>query len=123
MKRFLALAGITVAALSLSACADEMVGGGVSWNGPYAYDGWYDGYYGNVYDGYWGDDGAFYYRHGDGDRKYYRGDQTHFAHGNAAPGANYQHLQGNIQQHPQGVRMPHFSGGGGMRGNGDHGGH
>ena len=121
MKRFLALAGIAAAALSLSACDDEIYGGGgFGWGGPYAYDGWYDGYYGNVYDGYWGNDGYFYYRRGDGDRSYYRGDRNHFARG-AAPGGNYQHLQGSINQQPQGVRMPHFSGGGGSNGRGMHG--
>ncbi len=93
-----------------------MAAAGVAWSGPYAYDGWYDGYYGNVYDGYWGDDGNFYYRHGGNDRHYNRGDRNHFARGDSAPRGNYQHLQGSIQQQPQGVRMPHFSNGGGMHG-------
>ncbi len=126
MKHFLALAGVAAAALSLSACADENYAGGgvaVGWDGPVAYDGWYDGAYGDVYDGYWGDDGYFYYRHGGNDHKYYRGDRAHFARGDSAPGGNYHHIQGAIQAQPQGVRMPHFSGGGGMHGGGDHRGH
>lgn len=118
MKRFMALAGIAAVALSLSACAAEVYSGGGDWGGPVAYDGWYDGYYGDVYDGYWGSDGYFYYRHGGGDRSYYRGDRNHFAHGGSAPGGNYRHMQGSIQSQPQGVRMPHFGGGGG-----GHGGH
>ncbi len=118
MKRFLALAGVAAAALSLSACAEETYGGGVAWDAPYAYDGWYDGAYGSVYDGYWGDDGYFYYRHGQGDHHYIRGEQAHFSRGGTAPGGNFQHLQGTIQQRPQGVRMPHFSGGGGHGGAG-----
>lgn len=123
MNKLLAMAGIAAAALSLSACADGVyAGGGVAWDSPYAYDGWYDGYYGNVYDGYWGDDGAFYYRNGGNDRRYYRGDHNHFARGGSQPGGNFQHLQGNINQRPQGVQMPHFLGGGG-HGGGGHRGH
>ncbi len=111
MRYSLAFAGIAAAALSLSACVDEIHGrDGVAWDGPYAYDGWYDGYYGNVYDGYWGDDDYFYYRHGDNDHRYHRGDRGHFARGDSAPRGNYQHLQGSINQHRNGVRMPHFSG-------------
>lgn len=117
MKRFLELAGIAAAILSVSACADGIYSGGGDWGGPVAYDGWYDGYYGDVYDGYWGSDGAFYYRHGDNDRRYYRGNHNHFARGESTPGGNYHHLQGAIQQQPRGVRMPHFSTGG------EHGGH
>jgi hypothetical protein len=116
MKHFVALAGIAAAALSLGACADDMYSGGVYWGGPVAYDGWYDGYYGNVYDGYWGSDGYFYYRHGDNDRQYHRGDRHHFSRGDSAPGGNYRHIQGAIQQRPQGVRMPHFGNGDGHRG-------
>lgn len=120
MRRFLGLVGIAAAALSLSACANEGFGGSGYWGGPVAYDGWYDGYYGDVYDGYWGSDGSFYYRQGGHDGSYHRGDRNHFAHGDSAPGGNYHHFQGSIQQQPQGVRMPHF--GGGMHGGGMHGG-
>lgn len=124
MKNFMALAGVAAAALSLGGCADEIYAGGGNWNGPVAYDGWYDGYYGDVYDGYWGSDGYFYYRHGGSDRRYYRGDRHHFAHGDTAPGGNYHHFQGSIDSQPQGVRMPHWNGGG-MRGGDGHdgGGH
>lgn len=30
-------------------------------------DGWYDGYYGSIYDGYWGIDNSFYYRRNEKD--------------------------------------------------------
>jgi hypothetical protein len=44
--------------LTLAACATA--------DGPIYYDGYYDGYYGPMYDGYWGDDGFFYYSGGRG---------------------------------------------------------
>jgi hypothetical protein len=55
-------------ALPLGACVDDYAyGARVSYGpGPYAYNGWYDGYYGSIYDGYWGNDGYFYYRRGGG---------------------------------------------------------
>lgn len=47
------------ALLTLAGCASAP-------NGPVYYDGYYDGYYGPLYDGYWGDDGFFYYSGGPG---------------------------------------------------------
>ena len=71
------------------------------------YDGWYDGYYGDIYDGYWGDDGFFYYRPTGNDREFRRGDGDHFRHDQAQPGGNFRHLQGTFA--PQkGYSMPHF---------------
>ena len=98
---------------TLSACT-EGYGAGVGWGPePYAYEGYYDGYYGPIQDGYWGDDGVFWYRSSDHDRHYRRGDVQHFRHD--MPGANpstsgrpYQHFQGNIASPPPGTRMPHF---------------
>lgn len=103
---------VAASALTLSACTDYDGGGPRGWGpSPYAYDGYYDGYYGPFYDGYWGSDGAFWYRSGQGDRAYRRGDGAHFRHdGNA--GAHFQHFQGSINNRPDGVRMPHFGGGG-----------
>jgi hypothetical protein len=57
---------VAVAATALSACATEVAYGpgpgypvaAVGW------DGYYDDYYGPFYDGYWGEDGGFYYRSG-----------------------------------------------------------
>ena len=42
------------------------------------YDGYYDGYYGPFDDGYWGNDGFFWYR--GGDRGWHRDDAHHFRH-------------------------------------------
>ena len=109
MKRFILLTGIAASALALSACADDHYRGRVAlgWEQPYAYDGYYDGYYGQIHDGYWGDDGSFYYRSGDGEREYHRGDGDHFRRENNGEG-RYQHFQGSIQTRPEGARMPHF---------------
>ena len=68
-KRPLTALLLAVTALPLAACAGYVDGPGYA-GGPYAYDGYYDGYYGDVYDGYWGDDGVFYYRHGANERGY-----------------------------------------------------
>jgi hypothetical protein len=59
--------------------------------GPYAdveYDGWYDGYYGPIYDGYWQND-VFFYRTRDSDR-WHRGDARHFSR-EERPGFNHIH--------------------------------
>jgi hypothetical protein len=45
---------------------------------PGVYDGFYDDYYGPFYDGYWGDDGLFYYSDGAGGFR--RDDGNHFRH-------------------------------------------
>ena len=60
--------GVLVAPL-FAGCADYSVG--YYGPGPVAdieYDGYYDGYYGQIYDGYWGDNGVFFYRTGEGGR-------------------------------------------------------
>jgi hypothetical protein len=72
MTRTLKLAAgsaVLAATLMASACASYDDGRGYG-NRHYArtsvsvgyYDGWYDGHYGPVHDGYWGDDRFFYYR-------------------------------------------------------------
>jgi hypothetical protein len=69
MKKTLALLALSLSVTTLAACVDDGYGygGGVAYGpGPYAYDGWYDGAYGPIYDGYWGSDNYFYYRHGAG---------------------------------------------------------
>ncbi len=107
--------------LGLSACAtDGYYGGGARFaygGGPYAYDGWYDGYYGPIYDGYWGRNGYFYYRGGAGDRYFRRGDRYHFHRGLNAPRSGFGAMRGTYQG-GAGVRAPHFPGGGrgGFRG-------
>ena len=66
VRGFLVVLAAGVASLAVAACDDGSMrpyGGGYYSNAPYAggwaYDGWYDGYYGPIYDGYWGNDGNF----------------------------------------------------------------
>lgn len=73
-KTLLALLG----ALPLAACAGGYYGGPAG-PGPIAYDGYYDDYYGQIDDGYWGDGDVFYYRpHGHG--RYVPDRAHHFRH-------------------------------------------
>lgn len=55
-----------------------------------AFDGWYDGFYGPIYDGYWDND-VFFYRTSPDATRFSRGDVTHFRH-DAAPG--FSHMRG-----------------------------
>jgi len=124
MKRAWTFALLAIASVPLAACVDD-VGLRIDAPGPYAYDGWYDGYYGQVYDGYWGNDGYFYYRHGEGEGAYVRGDRNHFARQAPQGPHNYQPIHGMTTPR-QGVRAPHYPGGGGHgggNGGGGGGGH
>lgn len=124
----LALAGSTMA---LSACATDGYGYGASvgWNEPYAYDGWYDGYYGSIYDGYWGADNYFYYRSSPNERGFRRADRNHFlrdAPQRGRPGWDTYHQQRGEFRPQQGMTMPRFHGGapgGGNFGGNGGGGH
>jgi len=84
----LAIAGISIA---LSSCASpySVAGSGFASAG---YDTYYDDAYGPLYDGYWGDDGGFYYR-GGADRPFIRDGGGHFRHG-AASGFHGMHAGG-----------------------------
>jgi hypothetical protein len=75
----LAIAGILIA---LSSCTSlpGAAGGGFASLG---YDTYYDDAYGSFYDGYWGDDGGFYYR-GGADRPFTRDGGGHFRHAAAS---------------------------------------
>ncbi len=126
MKRLLLATAILLPAFALSACDNGFGYGGTSVGvgyagSPYAYDGYYDGFYGPIYDGYWGNDQNFYYRRGDGERRFYRGDQGHFDR-ERARGENFRPMHGSFT--PQrGMRTPHFGGGqagGGRAGGGGH---
>jgi hypothetical protein len=123
MKHALTIALLALGSVPLASCAG---GPGMAYGpGPYEYDGWYDGAYGPIYDGYWGDDGYFYYRHQEGEGAFVRGDREHFSR--QSPGAgNFQHMHGMTTPR-QGVSAPHFPGGGGhgggMHGGGGHEGH
>ncbi|MDE1917302.1 MAG: hypothetical protein KGJ57_14660 [Sphingomonadales bacterium] len=114
MKKTIALVLLTLATVPLAACEEDGYGGVYSYGpGPYAYDGYYDGYYGPIYDGYWGSDNYFYYRHGAGDRAYIRGGRDHFSRSIPDRGGhNYQPLHGTMNP-GQGMHMPHFPHGGG----------
>ena len=112
MKKTLLVAICAFSALPLGACADGHGYGGVNVGvgTPYAYNGYYDDYYGAVYDGYWGDDGGFYYRSSANDRRYRRGDSAHFNQ-NAPSGGHYHQIQGSMTP-TRGMHTPHFSGNG-----------
>ena len=113
MKRSLACLSLALAAAPLAGCyQDGYSSVGVGWSS-YPYSGWYDGYYGPIYDGYWGTDNYFYYRRRDADRRYYRGDQNHFRHGDMTPGGGFRRFEGQSQQPARGARMPHYPSGGG----------
>lgn len=111
MKRNIALLAIALAALPLSACAGDRYGygyGGMAWSG-YPYSGWYDSYYGPFHDGYWGNDGFFYFRLNSRDRSYRRDAYRHFRRDDRQPGDRFRRFEGNIQSPPQrGTRMPSF---------------
>ncbi|MGH6986683.1 MAG: hypothetical protein ACRED9_07580 [Caulobacteraceae bacterium] len=67
MKRAASVLAAASALALLAGCAGYGgygPGGGVAvgFVAPVGYDGWYDGYYGPIYNGYWGDNGVFYYR-------------------------------------------------------------
>lgn len=117
MNRILAATLLAAITLPLGACTDDYAyGGRVAYGSTYAYDGYYDGYYGPIHDGYWGNDGYFYYRRGDGDRAYIRGDHDHFRR-DWSGGDRYRPLRGQMTPQ-QGYRMPHWSG---DHDRGDHG--
>ena len=74
MRRILLAASLAGVLAGAGACAD-----GYGYRGGVAlgYDGYYDDFYGPVYDGYWRNDGYYYYRPGRG-RPYVRDDGRHF---------------------------------------------
>ena len=131
MKKSLIALTLVTGTLGLGGCMGDYgygggYGGGVvmDYGSAYPYDGWYDGYYGNIYDGYWGNDGYFYYRGNDRDQQYRRGDRNHFRRD--APGQrnhNYKPFRGEMRPQ-QGRQMPHWNGGrpGGGRFDDQHGG-
>jgi hypothetical protein len=113
MNKTIALVLLTMTTMPLAACAGDYGYGVADYGpGPYSYDGYYDGYYGPIYDGYWGSDNHFYYRHGAGDRGYVRGDRGHFSRDMPQGGRNFQPLHGTMTP-GQGMHMPHFPRGGG----------
>jgi hypothetical protein len=119
-SKFLIALCAVLPALPLAACADGRGYGGVEVGAtPYGYDGYYDDFYGPIYDGYWGDDGAFYYRGGAGEHRYRRGDAHHFSRGAPGTGGHFHPMQGTMTP-GRGMHMPHFNGGGAHNGGGRH---
>lgn len=103
--------GLTIASLSLAACADDSYRYSVRASGysgyGNSYNGWYDGYYGSIYDGYWGSDNYFYFRLTDRDR-YRRGDRNHFHRGDRAPHPRFKRFEGTTRPPAHGTRMPKY---------------
>lgn len=107
MKRFMLVLLAALPTVPLASCAaDYATRGGAYIGSNFAYDGFYDDYYGGIYDGYWGRNGGFYYRNGEHERSYRRGDGAHFNR-NAAPGGNFHPMHGAMTP-SRGVRTPHF---------------
>jgi hypothetical protein len=94
MRKFI----LPLAALILLAGCEtrEHLGVGVAPGGPEYYDGYYDGFYGPFNDGYWGDDGFFWYS--GGDRAWHRDENHHFQR-MAGNGFNHVHGSGAHREH------------------------
>jgi hypothetical protein len=107
MKPILFALAIFAAGASLVACANDGPHGPPPGYGPgpLAFDGYYDDGYGPFYDGYWGDDGAFYYAPRQGE-PFRRDDAGHFRRDSAQ---GFHPVHGLGGPHPG---APHFSGGG-----------
>jgi len=89
--------GATAALALVAGCADGYYGSGpgadFAYYGPDTeFDGYYDGYYGPVYEGYWGNGGAFYYRNNAGGR--WR--QADAAHVRRDPAPGFNHIHGTV---------------------------
>jgi hypothetical protein len=117
IKFTLAVAGAAATAALLSACAGMYGGGDVGYghrhDGPVALNdcgGYYDGFYGPVDDGCWGNDGAFWY-HG-GDNGWHRDTGGHFGHA-AMNNAHEFHGKGPGAGHHFGERPTNGGGHGG----------
>lgn len=116
MKRTLLIAFGGLAALALSGCVADYgsgiystgYGSGYGYGYPARYyDGYYDGYYGPIYDGYWGNDGYFYYRSSARHSHYRRADRVHFSH-DRRDGHGWHHWRGQLKAR-DGFRMPNYS--------------
>ena len=68
----------------------------VGFRGGAVYDGYYDGYYGAFDDGYWGNDGYFWYR--GRDRAWHRDEGRHFRH-DGRPGFDHVRGRGGPREH------------------------
>ena len=98
MKRLIIALCATIPAALVGGCVGEGYGYGadVYAAGPYAYDGYYDDFYGPIYDGYWGDDGFFWYC--DAGRDWHRDEGHHFQR-TASNGFNHVRGTGVHREH------------------------
>ena len=101
MKSKILVLGAALAAVLVSGCAYDghrnRVAVGVGVGGPDYYDGYYDGFYGPFDDGYWGNDGFFWYYSGR-DRIWHRDEARHFRR-DAGPGFNHVRGHGHRREH------------------------
>jgi hypothetical protein len=74
--------GLAIASVAIGMASCESPGRYSAAGRPVSYDAYYDDAYGPFYDGYWGDDGAFYYS-GAAGRPFVRDGGGHFLHGAA----------------------------------------
>ena len=99
MKTVTCIASIASIAALLTGCAS---GPGYMGHRPgmavIGYDGWYDGRYGAIHDGYWRD-GHFWWRDNDS-HPYQRDDGNHFRHD---PADGFQHIHGESHGGEQGA--------------------
>lgn len=84
--------------LLVAGCATrQRVDVGIRAGGPGYYDSYYDGYYGPFDDGYWGNDGFFWYYSGR-DRIWHRDEARHFRR-EGGPGFNHVRGHGHRREH------------------------
>ena len=108
MRHFAAALALAVAATLPAACSDDVYGrGGLTWSS-YPYYGWYDNYYGDFYDGYWGSDGYFWYRLSPTDWRYRRDERRHFRRDNRPYDPHYRRFDRRLDPPRRGTRMPHY---------------
>ena len=97
LKRIRTMIIAASATLAIPACTgSDHVGVAVAAGGPDYYDGYYDGFYGPFNDGYWGNDGFFWYS--DAHRGFHRDDGRHFQR-SASAGFNHVHGTGIARAH------------------------
>lgn len=89
---------IAASAMLIAAACEgpDHVGVAVAAGGPGYYDGYYDGYYGPFNDGYWGNDGFFWYS--DARHDFHRDEGRHFQR-TASNGFNHVRGSGMARAH------------------------
>jgi hypothetical protein len=99
MRKLIIAAPVILAPLLLALAACEgpgAAGVSVAAGGPGYYDGYYDGFYGPFNDGYWGNDGFFWYS--DARHAFHRDEGHHFQR-TASAGFNHVRGTGMPRQH------------------------